>query len=134
VTTTHTENKAIVRSLVDAMDRGDVSILDVVCAPEFRGHFMGSELDLAQVKRAASGFHAAFPDLKHASLDLVAEGDRVALRALDRGTHRGVYKGIEPTGRRVEFETIAIYRIVGGKIVEAWQQMDVPGLLRQLQT
>jgi len=93
---------------------------------------MGSELDLAQVKTAASGFHEAFPDLKHTILDLVAEGDRVALRAMDRGTHRGVYKGIEPTGRRVEFETIAIYRIVGGKIAEVWQLMDVQGLLRQL--
>ena len=63
----------------------------------------------------------------------MAEGDRVALRALDRGTHRGGYKGIEPTGRSVEFETIAIYRIIDGKIAEVWQQMDVQNLMRQLQ-
>jgi len=125
-------NKSIVRALIDAMDRGDISILDIVCAREFLGHFMGSELDLAQVKTAAAGFHEAFPDLKHTILDLVAEGDRVALRAMDRATHRGVYKGIQPTGRVVEFETSATYRIVDGKIVEVWQQMDVQALLRQI--
>src|SRR5258706_12704593 len=90
------------------------------------------ELNLAAIKEAAAGFCAAFPDLSHTIEDVIAEGDRVVVRARDRATHRGAYKGIPGTGKPVEFETIAIYRIADGKIAEVWQQMDVPGLVRQL--
>ena len=128
------ENKAIVRKLIDAMDRGDLSIIDRLCAADLRVHFMDRELNLAQVKEAAAGFNAAFPDLRHSIEELSAEGDRVVLRARDRATHRGVYRGIAPTGRPVEFETTAAYRIANGKIMEVWQTMDVESLMRQLES
>jgi len=114
------------------MDRNDLSILDQICDPDLVAHFMDAELSLEQVKRAAAGFVASFPDLTHIILDLVAVDDRVMLRAVDRATHRGVYKGIAATGRPVAFETVATYRIAAGKIVEVWQQMDVQTLIRQL--
>ena len=126
------ENKAIVRSLVAAMDRGDVSVMDTLCAPDVAAHFMDRELNLAQIKEAATSFNAAFPDLRHTIEDLIAEGDRVVLRARDRATHLGAYKGIAATGKSVEFETIAIYRVANGKIAEVWQQMDVEALMKQL--
>jgi len=126
------ENKGIVRSLVAAMDRGDVSVIDTLCAPDVSAHFMGRELNLTQIKEAAMGFLAAFPDLRHTVEDLIAEDDRVVLRARDRATHRGVYRGIPPSGMSIEFETIAIYRIADGKVAEVWQQMDVEALMKQL--
>ena len=126
------ENKAIVRVLVEAMDRGDLSVIELVCAPDVSAHFMDREMNLAQVKEAATSFNAAFPDLRHTIKDLIAEGDRVVLRAQDRATHQGVYKGIPATGRSVVFETIAIYRITDGKIAEVWQQMDGQALMKQL--
>jgi steroid delta-isomerase-like uncharacterized protein len=126
------ENKAVVRSLVAAMDRGDVSVIDSLCAPDVSAHFMDRELNLAQIKEAAMGFNAAFPDLRHTIEDLIAEGDRVVLRARDRATHLGAYRNIPATGRSVEFETIAIYRLANGKIAEVWQQMDQEALKKQL--
>jgi len=126
------ENKAIVRKLIEAMDRGDLSILDQLCTPDLKVHFMGRELDLAQIKEAAAAFNAAFPDLRHTIEDLTADEDRVALRARDRAIHRGSYRGIAPTGRSVEFEITVVYRIASGRIAEVWQEMDVEGLLRQL--
>lgn len=63
---------------------------------------------------------------------LVAEGDTVALRAIDRGTHDGAFMGIEPTGREVEYPATAFFRMVDGKIVERWVQPDLFGLVRQL--
>lgn len=126
------ENKRIVRRLLEAMDRGDLSILDVICDGDLVVHFMDAELTREQVKSAAAGFTEAFPDLKHTILTLVAEDDRVTLRATDVATHRGAYKGIPATGRRVEFSTVATYRITNGKIAEVWQQMDVNALMKQL--
>jgi steroid delta-isomerase-like uncharacterized protein len=134
VTSRLEENKAIVRRLVEAMDRGDLSVIDSLFASDVSAHFMDIKLNLSQIKEAAAGFNAAFPDLRHTIEDLIAEGDRVVLRARDRGTHRGPYRGIPATGRPVEFDTIAIYRIENGKVAEVWQQMDVQALMKQLRS
>jgi predicted ester cyclase len=74
----------------------------------------------------------AFPDLRITVDDTVTEGDKVAARLTFRGTHRGPFRGIEPTGRTVEFSSIRIYRIEDGKVVQTWAEVDALGLLGQL--
>ena len=64
----------------------------------------------------------------------MAEGDRVAARVVMRGTHRGEFQGITPTGKRVEVRAIDMFRISNGKIVEHWGHADDPrDFLRQSQ-
>jgi len=125
-------NHEIVRELLRGMEAGDLAVLDSVCAPDFVAHFNGIDLSLSQVREAAAGFVAAFPDLKHSIQTLDVDGDRVTLHAWDTATHRGTYRGIPATNMQVQFETIATYRIEAGKIAEVWQQMDVPALLKQI--
>ncbi|MEJ7816409.1 MAG: ester cyclase [Rubrobacter sp.] len=75
-----------------------------------------------------------FPDLSITVEDVMAEGDRVAARITMRGTHRGEFQGITPTGKRVEVRAIDMFRISNGKIVEHWGHADDPtGYLRQSQ-
>ncbi len=74
----------------------------------------------------------AFSELTFTVEDMVAEGDEVAVRVMVRGRHAGVYQGIQPTRRQVEFGGISIQRIVDGKVAEEWQTNDQLGLLRQL--
>jgi len=51
-----------------------------------------------------------------------------------RGTHRGEFQGIAPTGKRVEVRSIDMFRISKGKIVEHWGHVDDPrDFLRQSQ-
>lgn len=76
----------------------------------------------------------AFPDLRIDIEDLIAEADRVVARLSLRGTHRGPFRGIAPTGRGVHFTAIRVYRIAGGTIVESWANQDALGLLGQLQS
>ena len=65
--------------------------------------------------------------------DLIAEGDKVAARMIFRGTHTGgEFMGIPPSGRPFAFSATAIFRIVGGKIVEHWGDEDALGWLQQL--
>jgi predicted ester cyclase len=74
----------------------------------------------------------AFPDLRITVEDTVAGDDKVAARMTFRGTHQGPFRGIEPTGRPVEFSSIRIYRIEDGKVAETWAEVDALGLLGQL--
>jgi hypothetical protein len=43
-----------------------------------------------------------------------------------------MFKGFAPTGTRVAFEEIAIFRLARGKIVEKWGLVDRCGLFQQL--
>jgi predicted ester cyclase len=92
----------------------------------------GETVDLDGLKGFNVAFRAAFPDWHSNFEELVAEGDRVVERWTGRGTHRGELWGIPPTGKRVEVPGSVFYRIAGGKIVEFRGQLDMTGLMQQL--
>ena len=64
--------------------------------------------------------------------DIVAEGDRVVIRALCRGKHVGELMGIPPTGKSFEVQQFHEYRIQDGQIAEHWACRDDVGMMRQL--
>ncbi|MDQ3444183.1 MAG: ester cyclase [Chloroflexota bacterium] len=72
---------------------------------------------------------AAFPDLRVAVEDMVADGDRIAVRYSIYGTHRGDALGIPATGQAAESTGMDCFRIANGKIAERWAEMDFTGLL-----
>jgi predicted ester cyclase len=84
------------------------------------------------LRRRATAFRDAFPDLLVTPLHLVAEGDLVALHAIGRGTHRRVFQGCPPTDRQWSATCTAIYRVGDGRIAEAWVNWDVLSILEQL--
>ncbi len=128
------ENKALVRRLQEAWDKGNLDVLDELLAPNFVDHnpMPGLPADRAGQKQRMTLFRAAFPDLKTTVEDLVAEGDKVVLRGTARGTHKGEFQGMAPTGKQVAVQGIFIGRVVGGKLVETWEQFDAMGLMQQL--
>ena len=75
---------------------------------------------------------AAFPDAQATIEDLIAEGDKVVTRFTLRGTHRGAFMGIAPTGKHVTMTAIGICRVEEGKFAEVWENVDALGLLQQL--
>jgi predicted ester cyclase len=78
---------------------------------------------------------AAYPDVTFKPLDVVAEGDRVVVRALMEATQTGTLEFKEPipaTNKHVRIEMVHAYRIKDGKIVEMWMTMDRLDLMRQL--
>lgn len=80
----------------------------------------------------ASATREIFPDMSFTIEDLIAAGEKVAVRWTMTGTHQGVMFGVEPTGRRVELSAIEINRFEDGKLIETWTQNDQLGLLYQL--
>ena len=77
-------------------------------------------------------FREAFPGIEVVVEDTVTEGDKVAARCTVRGSHEGHTLGFAATKQPVDFTGIAIVRISGGKIVEAWNNFDFMGMYQQL--
>ena len=75
---------------------------------------------------------AGFPDIQWTLEEMVAEGDKVAARFTMRGTHRGTFFGVPPTGRMIAVQAMNIYRLSGGQFVEEHGQPDMLGLLQQI--
>jgi steroid delta-isomerase-like uncharacterized protein len=85
------------------------------------------------VKAFFNGFWQAFPDARLRGEDIVAgDGDRVAIRYVIEGTHKGPFAGVAPTGKPVTVTGQTIVRFVDGKVAERWNAVDMLGLLQQL--
>jgi predicted ester cyclase len=78
-------------------------------------------------------FCGAFPDLRVTIEEVIAEGDRVAVRFKVEMTHLGDHLGPAATGRRVKQFGMAFLRVRDGKFVEGWNAIDMNYLYKQLQ-
>ena len=127
-------NKQVVLRFMRLMDGAprDLDVLDEVLASNLRLQIGAAHLDRTQTKDLIRAFYAAFPDYTHTPEEVLAVDDRVVLRTTNNATHTGDFQGIAPTGRRISFGQIAIYRMVDGKIAEIWEEADLLGLMQQL--
>ncbi len=131
------KNKAVVQRYVDEIQNAhSLDALESIFAEDFVDHmalmgglFLGG---MDGLKRGYATFLNAFPDLHVTVEDMIAEGDKVVAYKTLSGTHRGSHLGIPPTGKRVQYQIISIYRIKNGKIAEYWGLQDEISLKRQL--
>ena len=79
-----------------------------------------------------AAFRAAMPDVHHPSWTLIAEGDLVAIHMPVEGTFTNELMGIPPNGQKVVVWMANIWRVVDGKLVEWWLNMDTLGFMQQL--
>lgn len=128
--------KAIARRTIDVYARGDIELVDELYAPDYVDHSPGNPPGLASgpegVKQFVAMFRDAFPEGDATADDVIAEGDKVAVRWSGRGTHEGDFMGIPASGKHVSFSGTTIYRIADGKIAEEWTHADYLGLLTQI--
>ena len=74
----------------------------------------------------------AFPDWTWEVRRLLVDGDFIALHFSVGGTHRGDFRGIEATGRRVRIPEFTLYRVEDGKFAEVWDVSDMESLMTQI--
>ncbi len=127
------ENKAIVRKMIEAINKQNLASLDELMAPDFVLHMHAQQMQgLKGNKQVIEDEIKAFPDLHVAIEDIIAESDKVCVRLQETATHAGEYRGLAPTGNRLSYTVVAIWRIVDGKIVEGWIVYDQLDFLTQL--
>ena len=119
----------------DLINRGDLSAADRDIHPAFVDHAAppGAPVGPAGVKGWIAMVHDAFPDMTVTMEDHVASGDLVGVVARWNGTHQGPFRGIEATGRSVEFRGMVLWRIEDGLLAERWAVLDNDLLIRTLQ-
>jgi steroid delta-isomerase-like uncharacterized protein len=132
------DSKAIERRLYAEWNKGKeagIVIMDRFYAPDFVFHIAtGQDIrGIEAEKRHMSDFYEAFPDAHFTIQDMVAEGDKLAVRYTFTGTHKGEGMGIPPTNKKVTIHGITIsHRNAEGKIVEKWERYNTLEAMQQL--
>jgi steroid delta-isomerase-like uncharacterized protein len=131
------QNKAIARRYVEEIwNQGNLALIDELVAPNATFHDPsvpgGKFTGPAGMRQFVQIYRGAFPDVRLAINDLIAEGDKVVVRWTATGTHKGELMGIAPTGKRVTVTGCDIDQYQDGKVVEAWASYDMLGMLQQL--
>jgi predicted ester cyclase len=118
------EAKQVVRRLIDeVINGGRLELIDELYAPAMaRG-----------ARRWITPFRESFPDVRMDVIELIAEGEQVAGRFHCSATNLGPWRGHAPTGRRFErVDEVYFFRVVDGRIAEAWGLEDTLARERQL--
>jgi steroid delta-isomerase-like uncharacterized protein len=129
------QNKQLVSQFFETLDRQDTEMMDqLVSSTNYFLHFSGMPpMDWNENKKKfLAPFTKAFPDLRRNIVDMVAEGDKVAVSINVTGTYKGEFQGIPPTGKQVSFTAMDILTIIDGKITEEWATADMMGLMQQI--
>lgn len=122
-------NKELIRRLHEYYNRRELDAADDIYA---EGCF-GEVLTWEQNKQLDIMILAAFPDMKWAIVDMIAEGDKVAFINNLSGTHSGeAFMGIPPTGKKIDCTNTRIVTIADDKIVEFNGTNDFMGLWQPL--
>jgi steroid delta-isomerase-like uncharacterized protein len=127
------QSKMLVRRFFEDTHEGNKGIVDELVAGDYVGHTPLGEMHGPDgVKQFDAMLHAAFPDMQITVEDQISGDDRVATRWTCRGTHKGEFQGMPPTGRQIKMTGMTIFRIANDKLVEGWVQPDLLGLMQQL--
>ncbi len=127
-------NKAQTRQIIDqGWNKGNMDALDDLISPDFVNRTASKSNETRDgFKQRVQMIRTAFPDWEMTADEMLGEGDRVVTRWRARGTHRGSFRGIAATGKKIEVTGIAIDRVLDGKRVVGWVEWDMLGLLQQL--
>ena len=128
-------NKALMQRFTQFINTASEELAGELISPDAIFHVPGS----AEPMRGPAGYLAVigmmrggFPDIRWTLEETIAEDDNVAARFTMRGTHKGTFYGVPPTGKKIEVKAMNIYRFSNGKILEEHGQSDLLGLLQQI--
>ena len=116
-------NKALVRRVYRDWwnAHGNAASVDEMVKPDFIGHLDNGKIrTIDTLRQDIAVFQSALGGLREDVDDLIAEGDRVAVRYTLHATHTGDFYGVKATGKTIKISGIEIFRIEDGKIAEFW--------------
>ena len=130
------ENKALIRRCTELMEKRDWKNFTKLHTLDYISHSTLSPKPktLEETIQSFCEVVDTFPDCSTTIEDIIAEGDKVVIRELWRGTNKGDIEelGVKATGKEVTLEIISIFRIMDGRIAESWEIFDMMSFVNQL--
>jgi len=124
-------NKSVVRNYVDAFNRGDFAALREIFAEDAEVQGVLGKGTMDKVIGIWQELHSAF-GIELTIAEMIAEGERVAVRYTERGTFRGTFRGQTPTGKSYELVAMEWFELRAGKIQRRWGARDAASQARQI--
>jgi steroid delta-isomerase-like uncharacterized protein len=131
-------NKAVIwRWIEEAWNKGNAHIADEIYTADFKARDIDDPTKILHgpedIKQSVIKMRTAFPDIHFVIDHLFAEKDMVVGVFIISGTHQGYLGDIPPTGKRVVFTAVDMWRFEEGKIAERRLALhDRLDLLKQL--
>ena len=122
------------RNTEEVQSNGDFKLFEELFDDDFIDHTPqpGTTPDKDGVRVLYHRLREAFPDF-HADIQWQSAADElVTTYKIYSGTQTGAFLGVAPTGRRVEFETVDVMRVVDGRITEHWGVGNLLKVMTQL--
>jgi predicted ester cyclase len=130
------DRRALVDTMVEAMNTRELERLDAVMSARFVRHCEPTPdaviTDLDSYKAFLNAFTEGFPDNVQTIEHLAVDGDLIGVWATYEGTHLGQFGPVAPTGKPVRFSFGGMFRVEDDKLAEFWVTWDQMTILRQL--
>lgn len=122
----------VARFYAEVINGKRLDALDELVTEDFTEHGTPPTSGRDGFRGFLQGLAQGLPDIELYVDDWIVEGERVVARCRVSGTHRGEFLGYPPTGRRVDWNAIHIWRVREGRLAERWSQADLLGIVEQL--
>jgi steroid delta-isomerase-like uncharacterized protein len=129
------QNEALYREFIDELNKGNLDVFDEYFVPDYAYYFPSNAqepLSLEETRELVETHFKSFPDYKWKIEELYADKDMIIARMSTSGTFTEEYRGIPPTGKKIESSAIFFVRMENGKVVEEREEVDVLRVMQQL--
>ena len=128
------DNKTLARRFIEEVFvRQDEAAADRLAAADFTPHsWPGVEPGVANLKAGMKRVSKGLTDVWMKIEDVVAKGDKVAVRLSAHAVQSGEFMGLPPSGKAYTVPEMHVFRVKDGKVAEHWSNVDMLGIMQQL--
>jgi predicted ester cyclase len=123
------QNRSLVSRFFEAVNSGSAekaqAAVEATFSPDVVTHMAAGEArGIDQVRTAFKYDYLTWSDFRYALDDVRCDGDVVVARGGFAGTQAGRILGMPPTGKRISYPLIYVFRVENGKIRDWWGDFD----------
>ena len=129
------DNRRLIEEAYATLNRHDLDahlkLLDESCVWEsdaFPTPVKGREA----TRQTFNEYFLAFPDMRVEIEQILASGDHMVVRWTVTGTHKGEFKGIAPTNKKIAIHGCNVHEIKNGRFVKSFGYFDRLAMREQL--
>jgi predicted ester cyclase len=127
------ENKAVIRRFIEQVfEKHELAAVDELVAADFVPHSWPGVSGVESFKQAIEKVSAGKSDTDIRIDDMLAEGDKVAVRLTLHVVHHNDFFGIPAAGKEHTISETHIFYVKHGKVTEHWRDADHLGMMKQL--